>query len=57
MKGVSELPGARWEQMQLFKQYIEDFNTATFPSTKYYDVDHWEVRRPRPRPSRPASWD
>merc|ERR1712130_202556 len=31
-------------QMQmkdLFKEYVEDFNTATMPSEKYYDLGAW----------------
>lgn len=28
-----------WEEKQLFKDFMEDHNTATFPSKKYYDLD------------------
>ncbi|CAH9144647.1 unnamed protein product [Cuscuta epithymum] len=28
-----------WEEKQLFKEFMEDHNTATFPSKKYYDLD------------------
>lgn len=28
-----------WEEKQLFKQFMEDHNTATFPSKKYYSLD------------------
>ncbi|KAK8936344.1 hypothetical protein KSP39_PZI013693 [Platanthera zijinensis] len=28
-----------WEEKQMFKQFMEDHNTATFPSKKYYDLD------------------
>lgn len=28
-----------WEEKQLFKQFMEDHNTATFPSKKYYNLD------------------
>merc|ERR1712157_673176 len=34
-------------QMQmkdLFKEYIEDFNTATMPSEKYYDLHAWDAK-------------
>jgi hypothetical protein len=26
-----------------FKGYIEDYNTATMPSTKYYNYEQWEM--------------
>ncbi|XVF18876.1 hypothetical protein REPUB_Repub11eG0061200 [Reevesia pubescens] len=28
-----------WEEKQLFKEFMEDHNTATFPSKKYYSLD------------------
>ncbi|KAH7860727.1 hypothetical protein Vadar_017250 [Vaccinium darrowii] len=28
-----------WEEKQMFKQFMEDHNTATFPSKKYYSLD------------------
>ncbi|XWS52052.1 hypothetical protein CRYUN_Cryun11dG0034200 [Craigia yunnanensis] len=28
-----------WEEKQLFKEFMEDHNTATFPSKKYYNLD------------------
>ncbi|XP_028085325.1 DEAD-box ATP-dependent RNA helicase 42 isoform X1 [Camellia sinensis] len=28
-----------WEEKQMFKQFMEDHNTATFPSRKYYNLD------------------
>eukprot|EP00262_Sarcandra_glabra_P005361 TRINITY_DN16858_c0_g1_i2.p1 TRINITY_DN16858_c0_g1~~TRINITY_DN16858_c0_g1_i2.p1 ORF type:complete len:287 (+),score=80.33 TRINITY_DN16858_c0_g1_i2:199-1059(+) len=28
-----------WEEKQMFKEFMEDHNTATFPSKKYYDLD------------------
>ncbi|XP_048129482.1 vicilin-like seed storage protein At2g18540 [Rhodamnia argentea] len=30
---------ANWEEKQMFKEFMEDHNTATFPSKKYYDLD------------------
>ncbi|XP_042044111.1 trichohyalin-like [Salvia splendens] len=30
---------ANWEEKQLFKDFMEDHNTATFPSKKYYNLD------------------
>jgi len=29
--------------MEYFKEYAEDFNTATLPHVKYYDYDKWEM--------------
>lgn len=29
--------------MKYFKDYIEDYNTATMPSDKYYNYEHWEM--------------
>jgi len=29
--------------MKYFKDYIEDYNTATMPSSKFYDYDKWEM--------------
>ena len=34
---------ARWETSNYFKDYAEDYNTATFPHSKYYDYDKWEM--------------
>ncbi|XP_024033067.1 vicilin-like seed storage protein At2g18540 [Morus notabilis] len=28
-----------WEEKQMFKEFMEDHNTATFPSKKYYNLD------------------
>ncbi|KAL6652332.1 hypothetical protein ACP70R_011257 [Stipagrostis hirtigluma subsp. patula] len=30
---------SNWEEKQMFKAFMEDHNTATFPSKKYYDLD------------------
>ena len=29
--------------MEYFKEYAEDYNTATLPHVKYYDYDRWEM--------------
>ncbi|KAK6229458.1 hypothetical protein QQP08_021813 [Theobroma cacao] len=34
-----------WEEKQLFKAFMEDHNTATFPSKKYYDLDTYYKRK------------
>nr|GEY05591.1 vicilin-like seed storage protein At2g18540 [Tanacetum cinerariifolium] len=33
-----------WEEKQMFKQFMEDHNTATFPSKKYYSLDAYHRR-------------
>ncbi|KAK7324586.1 hypothetical protein VNO77_28263 [Canavalia gladiata] len=30
---------SNWEEKQMFKEFMEDHNTATFPSKKYYNLD------------------
>lgn len=30
---------SNWEEKQMFKAFMEDHNTATFPSKKYYNLD------------------
>ncbi|KAL3652543.1 hypothetical protein CASFOL_002224 [Castilleja foliolosa] len=34
-----------WEEKQLFKDFMEDHNTATFPSKKYYNLDSYYQRQ------------
>ncbi|XP_073058392.1 uncharacterized protein [Primulina eburnea] len=34
-----------WEERQLFKDFMEDHNTATFPSKKYYDLDAYYLAK------------
>ncbi|KAF8820830.1 hypothetical protein IE077_002761 [Cardiosporidium cionae] len=41
-KSIEELP--HWEEKQLFKDFMEDFNTVTLPHKKYYDLEKWEQR-------------
>ncbi|KAJ0974352.1 hypothetical protein J5N97_016317 [Dioscorea zingiberensis] len=36
---------ANWEEKQMFKEFMEDHNTATFPSKKYYDLDVYYRRK------------
>lgn len=44
---VKGMPGAmgqsKREIMILFKDFIEDYNTATMPHTKYYNYERWEM--------------
>ncbi|KAF3442112.1 hypothetical protein FNV43_RR16028 [Rhamnella rubrinervis] len=34
-----------WEEKQMFKQFMEDHNTATFPSKKYYNLDAYHQHK------------
>lgn len=34
---------SKYEVANYFKDYAEDFNTATLPHEKYYDYDKWEM--------------
>ncbi|KAJ4845486.1 hypothetical protein Tsubulata_015641 [Turnera subulata] len=34
-----------WEEKQMFKEFMEDHNTATFPSKKYYNLDAYYQRQ------------
>lgn len=34
---------AKWELSDYTKEFVEDFNTATFPHQKFYDYDTWEM--------------
>lgn len=34
-----------WEEKKMFKEYMEDYNTATFRSKKYYDLDAYHRRK------------
>ncbi|BBN02044.1 hypothetical protein MPTK1_2g12310 [Marchantia polymorpha subsp. ruderalis] len=36
---------SNWEEKQMFKEYMEDYNTATFPSKKYYNLDIYHRRK------------
>ena len=43
VKGVLDFNGPKWELQEYFKEYAEDYNTATLPHIKYYDYDKWEM--------------
>lgn len=32
---------AKWEERELFKEFAEDFNTATLPHVKFYNLQRW----------------
>merc|ERR1712048_641671 len=42
VKKVNTDMGGQMQMRDLFKEYIEDFNTATMPSEKYYDLKTWD---------------
>jgi hypothetical protein len=43
VKGILSFSGPKWELQNYFKDYMEDFNTATLPHIKYYDYEKWEM--------------
>uniref|UniRef100_M4BHM0 Uncharacterized protein n=1 Tax=Hyaloperonospora arabidopsidis (strain Emoy2) TaxID=559515 RepID=M4BHM0_HYAAE len=45
VKKMGEFNGPKWEAMELFKEYVEDYNTCTMPHEKYYDIEKYEMRR------------
>ncbi|CAI5469697.1 unnamed protein product [Closterium sp. Yama58-4] len=42
-----------FEEKNLFKEFMEDHNTATFPSKKYYNLAAWEHQQMTKRKGRP----
>merc|ERR1712216_621189 len=51
---------APWEHKLHFKDYMEDYNTATLPKKKYYDLEGWEreqhsKRKAKKKETAPAS--
>ncbi|CAI5717953.1 unnamed protein product [Peronospora destructor] len=45
VKKMGEFNGPKWEAMELFKEYMEDYNTCTMPHEKYYDIEKYEMKR------------
>jgi len=43
VKGISNFNGPKYELMNYFKDYCEDYNTATMPHEKYYNYRKWEM--------------
>ena len=33
------------QEKKLFEEYMEDYNTCSFPSKKYYNLREWERRQ------------
>jgi ABC-type lipoprotein release transport system permease subunit len=48
MEEVKGIPNvsmmSKREVMQHFKSYIEDYNTATMPHSKFYNYEQWEMQ-------------
>merc|ERR1740138_680278 len=40
------------QQKDLFKEYMEDYNTATMPSQKYYNLQAWDTKQSYKRQKR-----
>jgi 23S rRNA G2069 N7-methylase RlmK/C1962 C5-methylase RlmI len=38
---------AKWEEKELFKEFVEEFNTGGLPHRKYYDLDAYEASKAR----------
>merc|ERR1711865_909125 len=53
VKGLGGFNGPKWEMHNYFKEYAEDYNTATLPHIKYYDYDKWEMEEYQKRKRRP----
>ncbi|KAF4697118.1 hypothetical protein FOZ60_011791 [Perkinsus olseni] len=45
VKGVDIEALSHVEERKLFEDFVEDYNTATMPSKKYYDIEAWEARQ------------
>ncbi|KAF4669779.1 hypothetical protein FOL47_002366 [Perkinsus chesapeaki] len=45
VKGVDIEALSHIEERKLFEDFVEDYNTATMPSKKYYDIPAWEARQ------------
>uniref|UniRef100_H3HB92 Uncharacterized protein n=1 Tax=Phytophthora ramorum TaxID=164328 RepID=H3HB92_PHYRM len=44
VKKMGEFNGPKWEAMELFKEYMKDYNTCTLPHEKYYDIEKYEMK-------------
>jgi len=43
VKGIASFNGPKHELMEFYKEYMEDYNTATLPHIKNYDFLKWEM--------------
>ena len=44
VKGLDIESMPKFEEKNLTRDYIEDFNTSTLPHEKYYNLEVWEKR-------------
>ena len=44
-KKISPDTIGRLDSKKFFLEYMEDFNTATLPHEKYYDLDKWTAQQ------------
>jgi len=45
VKKISREQLSRKEEKDMFNEFREDFNTATFPSEKYYNLARWQAQQ------------
>lgn len=58
VKGMNLENLPKYEEKRLFRDYMEDYNTATLPKRKYYDLDAYHrKKRGRDKPERIAALD
>ncbi|QDZ18867.1 hypothetical protein HOP50_02g13720 [Chloropicon primus] len=49
VKSVEVESLARWEEKKMFGEFMDLYNTATLPSTKYYNLDAWRYEQAKAR--------
>ncbi|OQR92421.1 hypothetical protein ACHHYP_03713 [Achlya hypogyna] len=45
IKKIADFNGPKYEAVEYFKEYMEDYNTATMPHEKYYDIEKYEMKK------------
>mmetsp|Transcript_6088 Transcript_6088/g.8776 ORF Transcript_6088/g.8776 Transcript_6088/m.8776 type:complete len:313 (-) Transcript_6088:121-1059(-) len=43
IKNIPSFTGPKWELMNYFREFAEDYNTATLPHEKFYNYEKWEI--------------
>jgi hypothetical protein len=51
VKGVSRENLGRKEEKTMFREFMEDYNTSTFPDDKYYDLGRWQATQVAQKPA------
>lgn len=41
---MPDVQGSKWEILNYFREFMEDYNTATMPHEKFYNYDAWELK-------------